>query len=466
MTREFWPSVINDYERLLESEEGQDTIIYVGENQHAIRAHSLILRIRSQYFQTAFSRRWAERRNGMLVLRKPNIELQIFKIILKFIYCGNVELTNLQGPEILRLIMGSEELNVQPLSSYAKKFMNEKKLKFLEINPIEIIKIIHENSLFTDLWDDYLEIICNTPEILFSSEEFPSLDESLLMILLKCKAYKIDESKIWESVLKWGLSKHSSFSGQEITDLSKEQLKMLKLTLEDIIPLIKFEYFDSTDVYQKVLPYKKLLSKELVNELLKKFLDRSSCMRCCHRTRYHKLGASNIITPQHYNVFANWIDKESDYKLHNNPYTFKLLFSHNIDDDKMNLPIFHSLCSRIKTTLIVAKIKNSDKVIGGYNPIGFNSQNSYRSTRNSFIFFFKDKDDIKTGKCGYVSRPEKAIYCNEDLEPAFGMGPDLLCKENGTWTSNPSSYPSIGIPRSFEISHYEVFHIIKNETND
>jgi len=170
-----------------------------------------------------------------------------------------------------------------------------------------------------------------------------------------------------------------------------------------------------------------------------------------------------MLTPHHYAVIANWIDKESDshYKIHNNPYKFKLLYSHHIDNS-MNLPILHSVLSKT-ATLIVGRTKNSDQLIGGYNPIGFNRRNLYRFSRNSFIFIFKDDDDFKSGKCGYVSQPESAVYCNESFELAFGKGPDLLCKNDGTWTSNPFSYPSIGIPRSSEILHYEVFRIIEED---
>ncbi|CAB4397394.1 unnamed protein product [Rhizophagus irregularis] len=464
MTGEFWADVIDDYEKLFDTEEGYDTIFYVGENGNVVHAHSVILRIRSQYFRTAFSNKRVDKNNGMFIFSKRNIDLQVFKIILKFIYCGNVKLTDLQGPEILKIIIGSEEFNVQQLINYAKKFLNENKLKFLVSQPIEIFKIIHKNSsLFTKLWDDYLEIICVKPEIIFSSKKFPSIDESLLKDLLKCKAYKIEESKIWENVLKWGISKHPTFD-QNINNLNKEQLKILKVTLNDIIPLIEFDYFDSTDVYQKVLPYKKLLSKEMINYLLKKFLDKSNSIRCCHRTRYHKVSPSIMLTPYHCAVFANWVDKESNshYKIHNNPYKFKLLISKHVDKGMNLFPVFQSALSRAKATLIVARIKDSDKLVGGYNPNGFSRQKSNKFARDSFLFYFGDKDEVKSGRCGYVSQPENAIYYNERLEPAFGNGPDLLCKNDGNWTSKPTSYPSIGIPSNFEILHYEAFQVIKD----
>ena len=83
MSKKFCLGVLSDYERLLESEEGHDTIIYVGRSSKEVHTHSIILRLRSQYFRTAFSSRWAERRQGMYILRKPNIEPNVFKAILR-----------------------------------------------------------------------------------------------------------------------------------------------------------------------------------------------------------------------------------------------------------------------------------------------------------------------------------------------------------------------------------------------
>ncbi|CAB5311558.1 unnamed protein product [Rhizophagus irregularis] len=46
----------------------------------------------SQYFYTAFSNGWAEKKDGKFILRKPNISPQLFNIILRFIYCGNIKI--------------------------------------------------------------------------------------------------------------------------------------------------------------------------------------------------------------------------------------------------------------------------------------------------------------------------------------------------------------------------------------
>ena len=71
MSSKFWAELSNDYEKLFETEIGYDVIIYVGEepNIKEIHAHSNILSIRSQYFRSAFSNEWAEKKDGKFIFR-------------------------------------------------------------------------------------------------------------------------------------------------------------------------------------------------------------------------------------------------------------------------------------------------------------------------------------------------------------------------------------------------------------
>jgi hypothetical protein len=75
--------VAKDYERLFETEEGYDVIIYASEDgSREIHAHSFVLRTRSQYFRTEFSNESLVRRDGRFILNIPNISPQLLiKII-------------------------------------------------------------------------------------------------------------------------------------------------------------------------------------------------------------------------------------------------------------------------------------------------------------------------------------------------------------------------------------------------
>jgi len=85
MTSKFLTELSSDYEKLFETGIGYDVIIHAGEepNVKEIHAHSNILCIRSQYFRSAFSYEWAEKREGKFIFRKPNISPQLFNIILR-----------------------------------------------------------------------------------------------------------------------------------------------------------------------------------------------------------------------------------------------------------------------------------------------------------------------------------------------------------------------------------------------
>ena len=85
MSSKFWAELSNDYEKLFETEIGYDVIIYAGEepNVKEFHVHSNILCIRSQYFRTAFSNEWAEKKDGKFIFRKSNIEPKLFSLILR-----------------------------------------------------------------------------------------------------------------------------------------------------------------------------------------------------------------------------------------------------------------------------------------------------------------------------------------------------------------------------------------------
>ncbi|POG76194.1 BTB/POZ protein [Rhizophagus irregularis DAOM 181602=DAOM 197198] len=114
MSIECWQEVINDYEKLLENGRGYDVIICVDENEE-IRAHSLVLSTRSQYFCTKLFEENVERRDGKIIIKRPNISSKLFKMILSFIYCGKINLTTLDGSELLKLTMAVDYLNIRTL---------------------------------------------------------------------------------------------------------------------------------------------------------------------------------------------------------------------------------------------------------------------------------------------------------------------------------------------------------------
>src|SRR5579871_6612709 len=124
-------------------------------------------------------------------------------ILHRFIYCGSIELKNLQGPDVLKLLIAVDELNIQQLVSHIQEYLIKHQTEFLHQNPVGILETVYQHENFTDLWNFCLEKICEEPKILFNSVKFINLKAPLLELLLKRDDLNMEEIEIWESLLKW-----------------------------------------------------------------------------------------------------------------------------------------------------------------------------------------------------------------------------------------------------------------------
>ncbi|GES86394.1 hypothetical protein GLOIN_2v1876134 [Rhizophagus clarus] len=465
MSSKFLEELSNDYEKLFETEIGYDVIIYAGEepNVKEIHAHSNILCIRSKYFRTALSNEWAEKEEGKFIFRKPNISPHLFNIILRFIYSGNIELNNLQGPDILKLLIAVDELNIQQLISHIQEYLIKHQTEFLHQNPTGILETVYQHETFTDLWKYCLEKICEEPKILFDSDKFINLKAPLLELLLKRDDLNMNEIEVWEGLLKW------YFAQQNIENdpkkWSKDDITKIERSLHRFIPLIRFYNIEPTDFFYKVYNYKDILPQELIHDLLEFHIVPNMKPKTNVPPRKPKLD-STLIQPAHIPLFASWIDRKdsSHYNNYNIPYDFKLLY--HSERDGFNAASFHKNCDNKGATIWVAKIQGSAQLIGGYNPLDWNRNNVWKTTRDSFLFNFTDGKNYSTAKLGYVKSPDDAIYCNNSQGPHMG---NFLCYGNNDWRNwdrNADFYPDIGIPNtsntpSFKVENYEVFQVIK-----
>uniref|UniRef100_U9UAD0 TLDc domain-containing protein n=2 Tax=Rhizophagus irregularis TaxID=588596 RepID=U9UAD0_RHIID len=172
---------------------------------------------------------------------------------------------------------------------------------------------------------------------------------------------------------------------------------------------------------------------------------------------------SNLVEPNLIPLFASWINRKesSYYDKKVIPYEFKLLYRSSRDG--IGNKSFHRNCDNKGTTIWIAKIKDSTKLIGGYNPLDWNGY-CWKNTSDSFLFSFADWKNISnaTTKLSYInSGKEWAIYCNNKYGPQFG---DLCCPNSNNWTYDGylEYYPNLDIPKNKTIEDYEVFQVIKN----
>ncbi|EXX57371.1 hypothetical protein GLOIN_2v1557202 [Rhizophagus irregularis DAOM 181602=DAOM 197198] len=465
MPSKFLAELSNDFKQLFETEIGYDVIIYAGEtpNVKEIHAHSNILCIRSQYFHTAFSNKWAKKINGKFILKKPNIMPHIIEIIIRFIYCGNIELKNLQVEDMLKLLLAADELNIQQLSSYIQEYLIENNADFLRQNPSEILEIIfHERNAFEILCDFCVERICAEPKNWFNSDKFLSLKPSLLELLLKSTDLKMNEIEIWEKILNW------CFAEQKVendpTKWSKDDEEKIKESLKRFIPLIRFYDIEPEDFFYRVYNFKKILPKDLIHNLLEfHVVPNQKPKSDVLPSRFSKLGSS-LLNSKVIPLFASWIDrKDPSYNYENLPYDFKLLHKSNQNfNNGFNATSFHRDCDNKGATIWIAKIQDSTQLIGGYNPLDWNGNCGSKSTDDSFLFNFTDITNITTARLGYVSTSIGAVYCKNNQGPSMG---NLYCSNSNNWIYgvNGDCYPQLGISANITVEDVEVFQVIKRQ---
>ena len=104
----------------------------------------------------------------------------------------------MQGPDVLKLLIAVDELNIQLLISHIQEFLIKHQTEFLHQNPTSILETVYQHETFTDLWNFCLEKVCEEPKILLNSDEFIKLKAPLLEVLLKRDDLNVDEIDIWE----------------------------------------------------------------------------------------------------------------------------------------------------------------------------------------------------------------------------------------------------------------------------
>ncbi|RGB39478.1 hypothetical protein C1646_754430 [Rhizophagus diaphanus] len=452
--------VIKDFERALENEENCDVIIKAGEEPKELRAHSFVLRTRCPYFKRALSEDWEEKDDdGNFIFKKPNISVEVFQLILKYLYTGIADFSQHSKEMILQCLVASDELGLDKLIDQIQDDLINNE-EFTYKDPVSTLKVIYQHEPFERLKDYCLEIISEEPMILFSSKNFSSLEKEIIIMVLQRDDLNMEEIDIWDSIIRW-LFVHNLKFDDDNFKLSSEDIANFKNTTKEFIPLIRFYDISRKDFYLKVYPYKDLLPKDLLNDILRYHMVPDSTPMLNFKPSRDRKHKSILIDNNVFMRFAKWIDKTNeDYTKKTMPYRFELLLRGTRDG--FSSTKFHQLCDDKGATISFARVSNNQKqIIGGYNPLNWYQTNGYASSNDSFIFNITNISDLNTAKVGRCSNSNNAIYYGSNYGPTFGSGPDLRAQGNTWSTSNGSTYSSVSLPSNPTIDEYEVYRIVK-----
>ncbi|PKY23224.1 hypothetical protein RhiirB3_526350 [Rhizophagus irregularis] len=461
-------TLLRDISNLYDKADNYDVKIQVGEdsNLEIFKAHSIILIARSNYFRTAFSNNWAKKEGDLYVYKKPNVSGIVFQIILKYIYTGTIALdaANVEN-NFIDLLIAADEMNLYELVEHLQQHIissNHLNNDWIVQNGIKLFNTISlHKGAFPKLEEFCKNIMSQEPKLLIGSSEFWGLDDDALLSIIQLDYLNMKEVVIWENLIKWGIAKNSTLNS-DMTTWSINEYETLKETLSTFIQHVRFFQMTPQEYYFKVRPLCKLLPKELEEDLNLYYVvpNCKLATKVFPPRKSQYVFGSSIFTINHFNLISYWIDngQEKSPKLNGNVrYEYNLLLRGS--KDGFESKDFRSNCNNKGATIVLIKLKGSNKIIGGYNPIKWGGSNKYLNSQNSFIFSFNSYTlNSSTIVLSRIVENSRAIADGEDKNQGFGNGDLFIFGKSCKLTSYSDK---IHDSEYFKVDDYEVFQVVK-----
>ncbi|RHZ83864.1 hypothetical protein Glove_87g184 [Diversispora epigaea] len=458
MSFKFFDKLSQDFSELLKDKKEYNVVIEVDKegNMKSFTAHSVVL-------QNATTNE-----NNIKTIIKPKISAQIFEIILN----GIVDIEDTDTKTIYELMVNANELELKELSVKLESHLIESKASWLKTHFSLIYRLIFDSTEFNDLKKFYNDIIAKYPNLIFESDDFTSLQETALVSILKRDDLKVEEIKIWDYVIKWGIAQNPTLSADS-KEWSNENFEALKTTLQQCLPLIRYFHIPGEVIWKKMKPYNKILEEQLWDDIIQHSLSPnepvnspvlpariisnpelpSRAISTPELPPKIKEAFSTIINNEHVAELSSWIDRKSTiYSLANIPYEFQLILRGSRDG--FHAKTFWNMCHGHVGTIVVVKVAGTDEIVGGYNPLAWdNLKSGWMKTNDSFIFSLKNGNvqnsipsRVKDGNYALYYSYDQNIYGPEFGNLGFIMKSDVSdftrdklcwCNISSTWYEKP-----------------------------
>ncbi|GBC01079.1 hypothetical protein RclHR1_04060007 [Rhizophagus clarus] len=435
---------------IIDTSELFDTEILVGKglNSRIFHLHSFILKSASPYFRSTLTTKKVDN-NNIIKLKKPNISVEIFDIIINYIYTGKLNITD-DVKTIIDLLVAADELRINKLSSYIEDYliMNDELLKqnfiFIQNFTIKYVKYTKLSQFCKDAFQQ-------DPSLIFKAKDFTKIKREILLDILIKNNHSLKPIEIWDKIIEWSIVQSNK--------LSSSNIETFKAYIQQFIPYINFKEIEPLDFFQKIEPLKNILDDKIYNQLLEYY------------SFNHMNRISKIINSKSLLLLSKLIEiaETNNCSMNNiNLYGFRLLLrgSQNGFDHKS----FHEFCDNKGPTITIAKIKGVNEILGGYNPHSWGSKCNYVKTGKSFIFSLNQNNLLNSiiSKEIYDDVTKESNFIRSMSGPEFGSDLILLLLSDnvdtnkGRYCRNNYEKRIRNSDDEFEIEEYEVFQVYKN----
>ncbi|RGB29257.1 BTB/POZ protein [Rhizophagus diaphanus] len=249
------------YTKILETGELFDTEILVGEspNNKIFRLHSFVLKVGSPYFRTAFSKNWKKVENNIIKFKKPNISVEVFDILIKYIYGYKLELKNYNFNTNVELLIAADELCLNNLCIFIEEYLLENKI-LLKQNFILIHDTTTKRPHFEKLSKFCVFTLTHDPSIIFKTNDFIKIKREFLLNIITKNNHLFNPIEIWDKVMEWAIA--------QLSEPSVVRKTSLKTLIHPFISFIDFKEINRKDFYQKVRPFKHIFDDKFYIRLI------------------------------------------------------------------------------------------------------------------------------------------------------------------------------------------------------
>ncbi|CAG8612723.1 12743_t:CDS:1 [Funneliformis caledonium] len=376
-------------------------------------------------------------------------------------YCGTINLTGQDTSTNIALLIAADELCLNDLCSY----IEEELLKYkalLKHNFVLIHQVTNQYSHFTKLFQFHQDNFQQDPSLIFKAKDFTTIKHDVLLDILRSN-HLLKPIEVWDKLIEWAIAQTNGLP-LEITKWTSDNVSTFGNIIQPFIPHIDFKEIHPSDFFQKIKPFKSIFNIEFYVKLLEyySFNDNSHSR--------HKMNIdSKIIDSEQAFLLANFI-KLMKKEVLNTFMKFELLVRGSRDG--FDVKTFHENCSNKGPTITIACVKDTNEILGGFNPYswGFEAEVTVSPTpftlhhpvsgcdKESFIFSL-DRNNLENS---IFSKESKAFNFMSEYGPNFGTS-DLCLLVNSTnkGQCHKKNYEKLikNYAGTFEISDYEVYQV-------
>ncbi|PKY55473.1 hypothetical protein RhiirA4_548755 [Rhizophagus irregularis] len=330
-------------------------------------------------------------------------------------------------------------------------------------NFVLILQTVNKFEQFKKLSVFCKEACQKDPTLVLRAGDFATIGQEYLIEFLTKNGDTLRQIEVWDKLMEWTIAKSNSKLPSDVTKWTNNNVTTFGTLIQPFISHINFQKISRLDFFQKIKPFKSIFDDKLYVKIIEYYCFNSILTDLASPQIVNYID-SQLINLRDASFISNWIKIMKKQKPAVVTFDFNLLVRGSRDG--FDRSTFHERCDNKRSTVTIARVKNSNEILGGFNPCNWNSVagfGDFISTEESFIFSL-DKNNLENSIFSKVIDTKHAILTSRKRGPFFGYGNsdfELLYNDKQGQCSKHGYEKAIRQSNEyFEVDDYEVFQVV------